>query len=107
MTRHEHDALERLLGETLLYGHSNGMLDTKQSFLGLLRSGTLTYIDVSPEVDGASFLDAATIVASGMLKTKARIGDVEKDLVGRYLCIWNNGAAGWQLCGLQGSSLPS
>lgn len=106
LVRGEHEALERSLAASLLYGHSNGTLDTKESFLRLLRSGTLTYIDVEPTLDAAAFLDSATITASGILKTTARIGELEKNILGRYLCVWKNAPEGWQLFGLQGSSMP-
>ena len=37
-------ALDRILGDDLRYVHASGMLDTKASFLGAIRSGKLHYI---------------------------------------------------------------
>lgn len=96
--------LEKLLSESLIYGHSNGTLDDRDSFLTLLRSGKLRYLGVTPVLDRAITVADGAIAATGFLDTHARVGDAEKKLRGRYLVVWRQAAAGWQLHALQGSS---
>lgn len=96
--------LDKLLSESLLYGHSNGTLDDKGSFLALLQSGKLRYLAVTPVLDRAIAIADDAIAATGFLDTHAAIGDVEKKLRGRYLVVWRQSATGWQLHALQGSS---
>ena len=101
------DALDKMLGAELIYGHSGGTVDTKETMLDLLASGKLSYLSINPQIDTATAIAPDIIAGSGMLRTVALIGSVEKRLYGRYLCVWQKRAAGWVLQALQGTDSGS
>ena len=81
------DALDRLLGDELLYGHTSGTLDTKDAYLEKFRAGALTYPSMSSEpvqvhVHGDVVL--LWIEARGHVTTPV----VDKDMHNRTLCVW-------------------
>ena len=77
-------ALEALLGGDLAYVHSNGMLDTKASYIESLRSGASRYLtmdmsDVSVRTFGEDVavinakFEATVQVRSGVVNPKPRV----------------------------------
>src|SRR4051794_240987 len=56
--------LDRLFADGMTYTHSNGMVDTKQSYLGALRAGVFRYVDI--EVDEPTSREfGGTVVMAG------------------------------------------
>jgi ketosteroid isomerase-like protein len=88
-------ALEALLGDDLAYVHSNGMLDTKASYIESLRSGASRYLtmdmsDVSVRTFGEDVavinakFEATVQVRSGVVNPKPRVLIVYAKRDGRW-----------------------
>lgn len=98
------EGLEATLSPDLIYIHSSGLIDDRNSFLSLLRAGTLTYRRITSRLDRATALPNGNLVGSGILRTEAIFGGSTKSLAGRYSCTWAQGSPGWQLYMLHGTN---
>jgi len=96
-------ALSTLLSDRLIYGHSGGTVDTKESLLALMRSGTLRYVSIEARIDRANWQGEDGIIGSGRLTTEAIIAGQTRHLDGRYMCAWRRRGGAWQLEALQGT----
>lgn len=81
------NALDRLLDEDLLYGHTGGARDTKTDYLEKFRAGELRYptmssTPVATQVHGDLVL--LWTEARGSVVTPV----VNKDMHNRTLCVW-------------------
>lgn len=46
LTGNDLETLDRLFADDMTYTHSNGMLDSKHSYLGALREGVFSYLSI-------------------------------------------------------------
>jgi len=98
-------ALERLLGDDLIYVHSTAVVDSKQSFLDSLRTGKVKY---------RVMRRSETRVRSyGCVALMTGLGDYEVTAGGRELVIrlrfsgtWVKRAAGLQFVSWQSTTVP-
>jgi ketosteroid isomerase-like protein len=100
------EALERILGDDLTYVHSNGMLDTKESYIGSLRSGRSRYLtmdisDVSVRVLG----DTALINAR--FNARVKVGDNEVNPQPRVLIVYAKRDGRWQMLASQSTPIAN
>lgn len=90
------DGLAPLLADDLIYIHTSGLIDTKQTFLSRLASGDLHYHVIDP---GAFSVrdhgDAARV--SGDVHIEVTASSVFKDLRARFVQVWVRSGDGWQL----------
>ena len=105
MARKDLAALDALISEDLVYTHSTARLDTKQSLLGAMESGTTVYTAVAPsEVKAQDLGD--TVVLTG----SARIGVLSQgrpnSFAVRFTDVWSNKAGRWQMVAWQSTRLP-
>lgn len=100
------DRIKRLLDAELRYTHSNGVVDTKESLVALLDSGSIRYANITPDVQHVVAIGPDGFVISGILETHVIVAGAEKLLKGRYTAAWRCGADGsWRLVALQGSNV--
>jgi uncharacterized protein (TIGR02246 family) len=98
-------ALESLLGDDLTYVHSNGMLDTKTSYIESLRSGASRYLqmdmsDVTVRVLGE---DIAVINAKFDARVQTRGGEVNPRP--RVLIVYAKRGGRWQMVAWQSTPI--
>ncbi|GAA1637901.1 nuclear transport factor 2 family protein [Georgenia ruanii] len=87
LMRSDLEQLGRLYSDDLVYTHSNGQRDTKESFLELLRSGALRYVRLEPtEQRTRIFGDLA--VVSGDVAIEARVATGSHESVVGYTAVW-------------------
>lgn len=89
------NALDRLFGKDLTYTHSNGMVDTKATYLGALRDGVFRYTSVDlEELRSQTF--GATSVVTGLARvtTDSKAGELVTNL--RYTAVWAPVEGSWQ-----------
>ncbi len=92
--------LGRLLHERLVYIHSNGNPDSKQSLMEGLRSGKVRYLAFKgeePRVEVAG--DAAKVV--GRVRMTVQAGSETLDLDSTYYAIYDRSEGPWQLVAYQ------
>ncbi len=99
-------ALEDLLADDLRYTHSNAVVDTKASLMGLLASGKLTYRAARPVIDDVFIYgDAALVVGSVELDVTA--GGADRTVRVRYTNLWVNTDGRWRFAAWQSTPQPA
>jgi ketosteroid isomerase-like protein len=96
-------ALERLLDEQLVYMHSSGVADTKESYLrGLRETWDYRRIDRSDQTVRVS---GDTALVFNRLEISIKVGGEPKELDNRALAVWVRRDGAWRLIGLQSGIL--
>lgn len=100
--------LEKVLADDLIYSHSNGVVDTKRSYIDALKSGKAEYYQVNYESIRVKMIDATTAMAfcRAFFQTKAPDGG-KQDMVLALLHVFKKKGADWQLIGHQSARLPA
>jgi ketosteroid isomerase-like protein len=100
-------ALEALLGDDLTYVHSNGMLDTKASYIESLRSGASRYLtmDMSDLSVRALGEDVAVINAKFEARVLVRGGEVNPKP--RVLMVYARRDGRWQMVAWQSTPIAN
>lgn len=93
--------LEPLLDEALIYTHSAGDSDSKESYLRKVREGQMRYQQVQAiEQSVLRAGDTAACVVGRMLLTGTLHGE-EKRLDNRFLAVWVQRGSDWKLLAFQ------
>jgi Domain of unknown function (DUF4440) len=114
MQNNDGGALGALLSDALIYQHSSGARDTRQSYLGRMASGSLRYEKVEFLTPEFRLLGHVGLVHARMLATVVRDG-TPREIANSYLAVWEydkehdkeHGASGWKLVALQGTAVPA
>jgi hypothetical protein len=107
MIHRDIEGLSNLLSDSLIYGHSSGLLDDKASLLDTIRSNVVRYVRVDSQLDCITYVTPETAVIGGWLRTEVIIKQEPKSVYGRYMAVWTHGLKRWQLQALQGSNVPT
>jgi ketosteroid isomerase-like protein len=100
------DALEALLADDLTYVHSNGMLDSKASYIDGLRSGRSRYLTMDmSEVSVRSVGDTGLINAR--FNARVKVGDREVNPVARVLIVYAKRDGRWQMIAWESTSIAT
>jgi len=97
--------LDRLLSADLTYTHSSGKLETKQEFLGGIRSGALKYRTVAPEGLSVRVYESAAVV-TGRCHFQVEADGRQLDLQVRFTDVYVKRDGAWQLVAWQSTRLP-
>jgi hypothetical protein len=105
MTTGKYDDLGRLLGDDLIYTHSNALVDTKASYIESMTSGALTYhkidaTDMKVRVYGTTAIITASATMAVTSKGQAATNHL------RYTDVWVLRDGRWQMIGWQSTKLP-
>jgi hypothetical protein len=99
-------ALERILANDLLYIHSNGILDSKETFIKNIMSGKLEYIAIDlQQADIRTHSQTAWIHGAAKIKVRMGKDTPEVELVIRYLDIYKREGGDWKLVAWQSAKL--
>lgn len=98
-------ALERILADDLQYTHSNGVFDSKTSFLGTLKSGELQYQGVTPE-DLRARVYGSTAVVTGASLMNVRVRGQQASFRVRFTDVYVKRDDRWQMVAWQATRLP-
>jgi ketosteroid isomerase-like protein len=102
------DTLEELLADELSYTHSNGVVDTKRSYIDAIDTKIFDYrradrSDVAVSVLG----DTAMVTGRVAMHVVANKGERSVDLDSRYSAIWIRRDGNWRFLCWQSTSIPS
>jgi len=107
------EALQVLLADALVYVHSTGASDSKDSYLAKLRSGSLRYQALQFEdlqARGVGQAGDAVVVTGRMVAEVLKDGQ-PRAVRSLFMTVWTRapGTAPvpWQLCAHQGTPLPA
>ena len=99
-------ALERMIGEDLVYIHSSSNVDTKASFIESQRSGAVKYRSMKP-LDLKVRTYACVGIVSGRLDVEVTVRGQENALKLLFHSVWAKRTAGLQFVSWQATRLPA
>lgn len=100
-------ALQRLLAEGLVYVHSTGACDRRDSYLAKLAGGSLRYLELDFSELQVQLLQQAATVSGRMSALVSKDGQ-RKSVASLFMTVWACGADGeWRLHAHQGTPLPA
>src|ERR1700709_919764 len=88
--------LKTLLADDLIYTHSSARLDTKQSLIGAMQSGSTVYTSVEPSEVVAQDL-GDTVVLPGVAAISVNSGGKPNSFRVRFTDVYANKAGQWQM----------
>ena len=100
------DALQGLLADELVYVHSTGACDRKDSYLAKLSGGSLKYLALSFSELQVQLLPQAAVVSGRMAAVVSKDGQ-PKNVASLFMTVWACGSDGvWRLHAHQGTPQP-
>jgi ketosteroid isomerase-like protein len=97
--------LNDVLADDLIYTHSSARLDTKQSLIGNMQSGSTVYQSVVPSDVQAQDLGDA-VVLTGIARIKVTSGGKPMDFGVRFTDVYAKRGGKWQMVTWQSTKLP-
>ena len=97
--------LNALLADDLVYTHSSARLDTKQSLIGNMESGSTVYNSVEPSDVKAQDLGTA-VVLTGVARIRVTSGGKPNAFAVRFTDVYANKGGKWQMVTWQSTRLP-
>ena len=98
--------LVNALAEDLVYVHSNGMQDTKETLISKIMSGELQYTSVNlQQADIRTFNQTVWIHGAAKIKVRNGKENTEMELSIRYLDIYKKENGDWKLVAWQSAKL--
>ncbi len=101
MLRRDRTALEAMFDEELVYTHSFGDRDSKQSYLDRLSAGFFDYLEIGHDIDRIILRgDSATVI--GTMTARAIVGGEARALHNSYTAVWvRTGGQDWRMIAFQ------
>ncbi len=97
--------LNTVLSDDLVYTHSSARLDTKQSLIGAMESGSTVYSSVVPsDVKAQDCGD--TVVLTGVARIGVNSGGNAMNFAVRFTDVYANKGGRWQMVTWQSTRLP-
>ncbi len=101
----DYPALEKLLGEELVYTHSTGIIDTKRQYIDSLKSGLQKYNSVE-HIEPKVQVHGNTAVLTSGLKMDTTTKGAQQVASFRVIHVWVKRGGSWQLVAHQTTRLP-
>ncbi len=99
--------LEAILSEELHYAHSNGLVDTKDSFMELVTSGKTKYVEIDYEERKFTVPAPQIALMTGRARIVVQTHSGGMDVVLSFLAVWRQEADGnWRFLAWQSCRLP-
>jgi len=106
LTQNDLDTLGKLLADDLIYTHSSAKIDSKETYIGSLKSGDVRYIDVK-RTDTRIKVYGTSAVVSGSAQVKAALKGNEINVNIRYTDVWVERAGAWQMVAWEATPIPA
>ena len=97
--------LNELIADDLIYTHSSARLDTKQSLIGNMESGSTVYTAVEPSDVKAQDL-GDTVVLTGSCRISVMSQGRPNSFGVRFTDVYANKGGQWQMVAWQSTRLP-
>ena len=105
MAEKDYATLNELIADDLVYTHSSARLDTKQSLIGNMQSGSTVYTSVVPSDVKAQDLGDA-VVLTGSCRISVNAGGRPNNFGVRFTDVYVNRGGRWQMVTWQSTRLP-
>jgi ketosteroid isomerase-like protein len=100
------DVLDELLSPDAVYTHANAAVDSKETYLGILRDGTLVYHALEHTAEKV-LRRPGVVVVNGRMSGSVHMAGVPKTLNSRFAAVWVAEDGGWHLLAYQSTPLPA
>ena len=100
------EQLSRVFSDELRYAHSNGVVDSKASFIETLSTGKTRYVGYDYEERSFSFPAPGIALMTGRAHIKAEAGGALMDSVLGFLAVWREEQGQWRFLAWQSCRLP-
>ena len=97
--------LNDIISDDLIYTHSSARLDTKQSLIGNMQSGSTVYQAVEASDVKAQDLGSA-VVLTGVARIRVMSGGKPNAFAVRFTDVYANRGGKWQMVTWQSTRLP-
>jgi ketosteroid isomerase-like protein len=94
-------ALGRVLADSLVFGHSDGRLETKAEYVKNLMAGDTAYADAKVDVANTTQIAPDVIVRHGRQSMRKKLGSNWNTLDLRFMAVWRNESDGWRMVSWQ------
>lgn len=98
--------LEAIFSDQLRYAHSNGVVDTKSSFVEILTSGETKYLGYDHLEREFTFPAPGIALMSGRARIQAESAKGKIDSILSYLAVWREEGGQWKFLAWQSCRLP-
>ena len=102
----DREKLGAIFSDELRYAHSNGVVDTKTSFIDILTSGKTKYAGYDYEEQKFTFPAPGMALMSGRVHVKAETANGTMDGVLSFLAVWREEGGQWRFLAWQSCRLP-
>lgn len=99
-------ALQEILAEELLYGHSSGQVDTRESYLSALEGGAVKYLEAQRSDETVRQVGTVALM-TGLHRLRVQVGGQEKVLHNRFMTTWLQRSGRWQLLSWASTPVPA
>jgi len=100
------DALDELLSDDVMYAHSDATVDSKASYLELLRNGTLVYHSLEHTTE-AVVSRPGVVIVGGAMSGSIHMNGATKTLNSRVAAVWVAEDGRWRLLAFQPTPIPA
>jgi len=105
MAKKDIATLNALISDELVYTHSSARIDTKQSLIGAMESGSTVYTSVVPSnVKAQEFADV--VVLTGSARISVMSNGRPNSFGVRFTDVYANKGGQWQMVAWQSTRLP-
>lgn len=98
------ETLERLLSDSMVYVHSTGLVDTKESFLAHVRNGPIQYRTFERRDVESHAAGDGTVIFRGSAAAGVEFDGNPLALDFRYLAVWAKHDGAWRFEAWQSSN---
>ena len=105
MAQKDTAGLKTMLCKGLVYTHSSGRQDTKQSLIDGIDSGSTVYTSVEPSDVKAQDLGNA-VVLTGLAAISVNSGGKPNSFRARFTDVWENQNGTWRMIAWQSTKIP-
>ncbi len=102
----DREKLSAIFSDELRYAHSNGVVDTKASFIDILTTGKTKYAAYDYEEQNFTFPAPGIALMTGRAHVKAVTATGEMDSVLSFLSVWLEEGGKWRFLAWQSCKLP-
>lgn len=103
----DREKLSAIFSDELRYAHSNGIVDTKTSFIDILTTGKTKYVGYDYEEQSFTFPAPGIALMSGRAHVRAVTATGEMDSVLSFLAVWGEEGGQWRFLAWQSCKLPA
>jgi ketosteroid isomerase-like protein len=100
------DALDELLSDDVMYAHSDASVDSKASYLEMLRTGALIYHELEHTTE-AVVSRPGVVIVGGTMSGSIHMNGIAKTLNSRVAAVWIAEDGRWRLAAFQPTPIPA